>query len=76
MANVQESLHVVLTSDRIEEFDKAKEILIGLGVKESGLSNQRVLSAALQVLIGFHGIGGVLTYKFVDRRYGTRRVKA
>ena len=48
---------------------------LGLGVKKKGMSNQRVLSAALQVLIGFHSIGGELTYRFADRRYGPRKAK-
>ena len=75
MANVQESLHVVLTGERIDEFDRAKEILLALGVEGKEPSNQRVVSAALQVLIGFHGIGGVLSYRFDDARYGPRRAK-
>ena len=68
MANVQESLHVVLTGERIDEFDRAKEILLSLGVSGKGLSNQRVLSAALQVLRGHHEIGGELTFRWIDGR--------
>ena len=68
MANVQESLQVALTGERLGEFEAVKDILLSLGVKESGLSTQRVVSAALQTLIGFHGIGGELTFKWVDGR--------
>ena len=68
MANVKESVQVCLTGDRIGELEAVRAILLSLGVKESGLSTQRVVSAALQTLIGFHGIGGELTYRFVDGR--------
>ena len=76
MANVAVSLQVNLTGDRIDEFERARAILLSLGVKDSGLSNQRVLSAALQVLIGFHEIGGELTYKWIDGRAKNGRVKS
>ena len=56
------SIPVNLTGDRIQEFERAKRILLSLGVGRKGLSNQRVLSAALQVLIGHHEIGGELTF--------------
>ena len=75
MANVQESLQVVLTGERLGEFEAVKDILLSLGVKESGLSTQQVVSAALQTLIGHHKVGGKLTYRFKDGRYGKRRAK-
>ena len=68
MANVQETVHVVLTGDRLDEFERVKAILLSLDVKGKELSNQRVISAALQTLIGFHEIGGELSYRFVDGR--------
>ena len=62
------SIPVNLTGERIGEFEEAKAILLSLGVKGKGLSNQRVLSAALQVLIGHHEIGGELTFRWIDGR--------
>ena len=73
MTNVAVSLKISLTGERIDEYQRARAILLGLGVKESGLSTQRVISAALQTLIGFHDVGGELTYRFVDGRYGARK---
>lgn len=72
MANVAVSLQVNLTGERLGEFEAVRDILLSLGVKESDLSKQRVLSAALQTLIGFHEMGGELTYRWVDGRYGAR----
>ena len=69
MTNVIERLQVCLTGERLEEFEAAKAILISLGVKESGLSTQRVMSAALQTLIDIHDDGGELSYGFTDGRY-------
>ena len=62
------SIPVNLTGERIPEFERAKRILLSLGVKKKGLSNQRVMSAALQVLIGFHESGGELSFTWVDGR--------
>ena len=68
MANVYPRLQTCLTGERIEEFEEVRNILLSLGVKKKGLSNQRVMSAALQVLIGHHEVGGELSFKWVDGR--------
>ena len=69
MSNVYPRLQTCLTGKRIEEYEEVKAILISLGVKESSLSVQRVMSAAFQTLIGFHGTGGELSVKWTDARY-------
>ena len=68
MTNVAVSIQVNLTGERLGEFEAARAILLSLGVKDSELSKQRVLSAALQVLRNFHDMGGELTYRWVDGR--------
>ena len=68
MANVYPRMQTCLTGERIEEFEEVRNILISLGVEESKLSVQRVMSAALQVLIGHHEVGGELSFKWVDGR--------
>ena len=68
MANVYPRMQTCLTGERIEEFEEVRNILISLGVQESTLSVQRVMSAAFQALIGFHAIGGKLSLKFTDGR--------
>ena len=68
MTNVNRSLQVVLTGERLGEYQAVKAILLSKGVKESELSTQHVVSAAFQTLIDFHGVGGELTYRFVDGR--------
>ena len=69
MTNVTERLQTCLTGERLGEFEAAKAILISLGVEESSLSVQRVMSAAFQALIGFHASGGELSLKWTDARY-------
>ena len=69
MTNVNRSLQVSLTGERLDEYEACRDILISIGVDDSALSTQHVVSAALQTLIGFHGVGGELTYKYVDGRY-------
>ncbi len=69
MANVYPRMQTCLTGERIEEFEEVRNILISLGVEESKLSVQRVMSAAFQTLIGFHGTGGELSVKWTDARY-------
>ena len=68
MGNVNVVRNIVLTGERLEEFTKARDILASLGMTDDELSNQRVLSASLQVLIGAHEVGGELSFKWVDGR--------
>ena len=75
MTNVNRSLQVVLTGDRIDEYELCRRILVSQGVEDSGLSTQHVMSAALQTMIGHHEIGGKVNYRFKDGRYGRRRAK-
>ena len=74
MTNVNRCLQVVMTGDRLDEYEVCRGILVSLGVDNDGLSTQHVVSAAFQTLIAFHGDGGELTYKFKDGRYGRRKV--
>ena len=67
MARVYPRLQTCLTGDRIEEFEEVRAILVSLGVKDSDLSVQRVMSSAFQALIEFHKIGEV-SVKWVDGR--------
>ena len=69
MTNVNRSLQVGLTGERLDEYQTCRDILISLGVKDSDLSVQRVMSAAFQTLIGFHASGGELSLKWTDARY-------
>ena len=68
MSNVYPRLQTCLTGKRIEEYEEVKAILISLGVKESSLSVQRVMSSAFQALISFHASGGKVSVKWIDGR--------
>ena len=67
MANVNTRLQTCLTGERLGEYEACREILLGLGVKDSDLSVQRVMSSAFQALIEFHKIGTV-SVKWADGR--------
>ena len=75
MTNVNRSLQVVLTGDRLDEYEQCREILVSLGVDNAGLSTQHVMSAALQTMLAHHKVGGKVDYRFNDGRYGRRRAK-
>ena len=47
MARIYPRLQTCLTGDRIEEFEAVRAILLSLGVKDSDLSVQRVMSAGI-----------------------------
>ena len=68
MTNVNRSLQVGLTGERLDEYQTCRDILLSLGVKENKLSVQRVMSAAFQALIGFHASGGEVSVKWTDGR--------
>ena len=68
MARVYPRLQTCLTGGRIEEFEGVRNILISLGVKDSALSVQRVMSAAFQTFIDIHDTGGKLSVKWTDGR--------
>ena len=68
MANVNTRLQTCLTGERLDEYEACRDILISLGVKDSKLSVQRVMSAAFQALIGFHASGGEVSVKWTDGR--------
>ena len=59
MANVNTRLQTCLTGERLGEYEACREILLSVGVEESKLSVQRVMSASFQALIEFHKIGEV-----------------
>ncbi len=67
MANLNTRLQTCLTGERLGEFEACRDILLSLGVKDSDLSVQRVMSSAFQALIEFHKIGEV-SVKWVDGR--------
>ena len=59
---------VALTGERLTELETVKDILREWGVAEQHITNQRALSAAMQVLIANHHNGGELVFHFVDGR--------
>ena len=75
MANVNTRLQTCLTGERLGEYEACREILLGLGVKDSDLSVQRVMSSAFQALIELHKIGTV-SVEWTDGREKNGRVKS
>ena len=62
----RETLQAALSGERLAEFETCRDILLEDGQRE--LSVQKVLSAAMQIMIGFKQMGGILTYSFHDGR--------
>ena len=60
-------LQVTLTGPRLAELETCADILKDMGV-EGPMTRQRVISCAMQVMIGFRQLGGVITYSFDDAR--------
>ena len=57
-----------LSSERVEEFETAQDVLRDMGVPEKELTGQRVVSAAMQTFIAYVQNGGKVTYEFIDHR--------
>ena len=61
-------LTVSLTGERVLEFETCRDILESIGVTSINLTPQRVLSAALQVMIAHKQHGGEIIFHFDDAR--------
>ena len=59
---------ITLSGERLGELETVKTILLGMGLTEKQVTDQRAISAALQVLITNHHNGGELEFHFVDGR--------
>ena len=59
---------ITLTSERIEELQSCRDVLARQGYTGLELTDQRVISAAMQTLTGYVNSGGKLNFVWDDKR--------